>query len=69
MQPSYLTIDSCRDRVDRPFPCLDVHYRRELVRVYLKEVEPIFLSFMKEKRSKLMEDKTRWERYKSFHVC
>ncbi|CAN7046658.1 unnamed protein product [Brassica oleracea var. botrytis] len=50
-----------RDRVDRPFPCLDVHYRRELVRVYLKEVEPIFLSFMKEKRSKLMEDKTRWE--------
>ncbi|KAJ0235541.1 MATH/TRAF domain-containing protein [Hirschfeldia incana] len=49
-----------RDRVDRPFPCLDVHYRRELVRVYFKNVESTFLRFMKEKRSKLMEDNTRW---------
>ncbi|KAF8098003.1 hypothetical protein N665_0276s0004 [Sinapis alba] len=49
-----------RKSVDGPFPCLDGQYRKELLRVYLTNVEHIMLRFMKEKRSKLMEDKTRW---------
>ncbi|ESQ33523.1 hypothetical protein EUTSA_v10009691mg, partial [Eutrema salsugineum] len=38
-----------RERLDRPFPCLDGQYRRELVKVYKRN-----------KRSKLIDDKTRW---------
>ncbi|XP_010444723.1 PREDICTED: MATH domain-containing protein At5g43560-like [Camelina sativa] len=52
-----------RERVDRPFRCLDYGYKRELVRVYLPNVELIFRRFVQEKRSKLeklMEDKARW---------
>uniref|UniRef100_M4E3C8 MATH domain-containing protein n=1 Tax=Brassica campestris TaxID=3711 RepID=M4E3C8_BRACM len=49
-----------RKSVNGPFPCLDSQYRKELLRVYFKVVKQIFLRFMKEKRNKLMEDKTRW---------
>ncbi|CAH2046593.1 unnamed protein product [Thlaspi arvense] len=58
-----------RDRVDRPFPCLDGQYRKELGRVYFSSVKQIFLSFMEEKRSKfvkLIEDKTRWTSLRAF---
>jgi len=56
----------CREKSDRPFRCLDCHYRRELVRVYLTNVEQICRRFVEERRSKLgklLEDKARWSRY------
>ncbi|GMH40925.1 hypothetical protein BSKO_08829 [Bryopsis sp. KO-2023] len=42
-----------RDRVDRPFRCLDPQYRRELVRVYLTNVEGICRRFVEERRERL----------------
>lgn len=42
-----------RDRVSRPFRCLDPQYRRELVRVYLSNVEGICRRFLEEKRERL----------------
>ena len=59
----------CRERADRPFRCLDCHYRRELVRVYLTNVEQICRRFVEERRSKigkLIEDKARWSRFDIF---
>jgi len=56
----------CREKADRPFRCLDCQYRRELVRVYLTNVEQICRRFVEERRSKLgklIEDKARWSRY------
>ena len=55
-----------REKSDRPFRCLDCQYRRELVRVYLTNVEQICRRFVEERRSKLgklIEDKARWSRY------
>ncbi|KAG4919527.1 hypothetical protein JHK84_056835 [Glycine max] len=52
-----------REKSDRPFRCLDCQYRRELVRVYLTNVEQICRRFVEERRSKLgklIEDKARW---------
>ena len=49
----------CRDRPSTPFRCLDAQYRRELVRVYLTNVETICRKFVDEKReslAKLRED-------------
>ncbi|KAL5066966.1 hypothetical protein RYX36_017853 [Vicia faba] len=54
-----------REKADRPFRCLDCQYRRELVRVYLTNVEQICRRFVEERRSKLgklIEDKARWSR-------
>jgi len=51
--------------VNRPFRCLDGQYRKELLTVYLEKVEKMFMSFVEEKRSKLMkviDDKKRWKR-------
>ena len=56
----------CREKADRPFRCLDCQYRRELVRVYLTNVEQICRRFVEERRGKLgklIEDKNRWSRY------
>jgi hypothetical protein len=39
-----------RDRATAPFRCLDPQYRRELVRVYLTNVEGICRRFVEEKR-------------------
>ncbi|KAM3308887.1 hypothetical protein P3S67_010631 [Capsicum chacoense] len=36
------------ERAERPFQCLDCQYRRELVRVYLTNVEQIFRRFVEE---------------------
>eukprot|EP00775_Hariotina_reticulata_P007116 gene7116-7330_t len=41
------------DRPSRPFRCLDSQYRRELVRVYLTNVESICRRFCEEKRQRL----------------
>nr|CAB3464779.1 unnamed protein product [Digitaria exilis] len=52
-----------REKVDRPFRCLDRPYRRELLRVYMAQVEQIYRRFIDERRtklSKLIEDKMRW---------
>jgi len=41
------------DKPGRPFRCLDAQYRRELVRVYLTNVESICRRFCDEKRARL----------------
>lgn len=64
-------IGPCRERVDRPFRCLDCSYRRELIRVYLPNVDQNCRRFVEERRSKLgrlIEDKARWTRYFTFHL-
>ncbi|RYQ92056.1 hypothetical protein Ahy_B09g098166 isoform A [Arachis hypogaea] len=58
-----------REKSDRPFRCLDCQYRRELVRVYLTNVEQICRRFVEERRSKLgklIEDKARWSSFFAF---
>ncbi|KAL6194836.1 hypothetical protein ACLB2K_035911 [Fragaria x ananassa] len=58
-----------REKADRPFRCLDCQYRRELVRVYLTNVEQICRRFVEERRSKLgklIDDKARWSSFCSF---
>ncbi|EEC69609.1 hypothetical protein OsI_38981 [Oryza sativa Indica Group] len=58
-----------REKADRPFRCLDGQYRRELVRVYLSNVEQICRRFIDERRSKLsrlIEDKLRWSSFNAF---
>ncbi|XP_016491806.2 TNF receptor-associated factor homolog 1a isoform X1 [Nicotiana tabacum] len=58
-----------RERADRPFRCLDRQYRRELVRVYLTNVEQICRRFVEERRvklGKLIEDRARWSSFCAF---
>ncbi|XP_074281820.1 TNF receptor-associated factor homolog 1a-like [Silene latifolia] len=58
-----------REKADRPFRCLDCQYRRELVRVYLTNVEQICRRFVEERRGKLeklIEDKARWSSFRAF---
>ncbi|XP_024035879.1 TNF receptor-associated factor homolog 1b isoform X2 [Citrus clementina] len=58
-----------REKTDRPFRCLDCQYRRELVRVYLTNVEQICRRFVEERRGKLgrlIEDKARWSSFCAF---
>ncbi|XVF28667.1 hypothetical protein REPUB_Repub15cG0049900 [Reevesia pubescens] len=58
-----------RGKADRPFRCLDCQYRRELVRVYLTNVEQICRRFLDERRQKLgklIEDKARWSSFYGF---
>ncbi|XP_047946412.1 TNF receptor-associated factor homolog 1a-like isoform X1 [Salvia hispanica] len=58
-----------RERADRPFRCLDCLYRRELVRVYLTNVEQICRRFVEERRAKLgklLEDKATWSSFCAF---
>ena len=53
----------------RPFRCLESQYRRELVRVYLTNVEGICRRFLEEKReglAKMREDKMKWEGMRQF---
>ncbi|KAK8709686.1 hypothetical protein V6N13_060696 [Hibiscus sabdariffa] len=56
-------------RADQPFRCLDRQYRRELVRVYLTNVEQICRRFLDDRRSnlgKFMEDKAKWSSFCAF---
>ncbi|KAF9608922.1 hypothetical protein IFM89_012090, partial [Coptis chinensis] len=58
-----------REKSHRPFRCLDCQYRRELVRVYLTNVEQLCRRFVMERRDmlgKLIEDKVRWSSFRSF---
>ncbi|KAL2609820.1 hypothetical protein R1flu_028393 [Riccia fluitans] len=58
-----------RENPHRPFRCLDCQYRRELVRVYLTNVEGICRRFVEEKREKLgklIEDTPRWTSFRAF---
>ncbi|KAL1191307.1 TNF receptor-associated factor-like protein [Cardamine amara subsp. amara] len=58
-----------RESVDRPFCCLDSQYRKEDLKIYLKTVEHIFLTYMEEKIIKfarLVEDKNRWKSLRAF---
>ncbi|XP_020095243.1 MATH domain-containing protein At5g43560-like isoform X2 [Ananas comosus] len=58
-----------REKANRPFRCLDCQYRRELVRIYLSNVEQICRRFIEERRSKLtklIEDKVRWSSFRVF---
>ncbi|KAJ6719454.1 TNF RECEPTOR-ASSOCIATED FACTOR-like protein 1A [Salix purpurea] len=58
-----------REKADQPFRCLDCLYRRELVRVYLTNVEQICRRFVEERRGKLgklIEDKNRWSSFCAF---
>ncbi|XAR49016.1 hypothetical protein NMG60_11032033 [Bertholletia excelsa] len=58
-----------RQKAVRPFRCLDCQYRRELLRVYMTNVEQIYRRFVEERRSelrKLIEDKARWSSFCAF---
>ncbi|KQK05504.1 TNF receptor-associated factor homolog 1a isoform X2 [Brachypodium distachyon] len=58
-----------REKVDRPFRCLDRPYRRELLRVYTTNIEQIYRRFVEERRNKLtklIEDKMRWSSFRAF---
>jgi len=41
-----------REKIDCPFRCLDGQYRRELIRVYLSNVEQIYRCFIDEKEGR-----------------
>jgi len=58
-----------REKVDRPFRCLDRPYRRELIGIYMTNVEQIYRRFVEERRSKLsklIEDKMKWSSFRVF---
>ncbi|KAL5202795.1 hypothetical protein ABZP36_013747 [Zizania latifolia] len=58
-----------REKVDKPFRCLNRSYRRELLRVYTTNIEQIYRCFVEERRnklSKLIEDKMRWSSFCAF---
>jgi hypothetical protein len=58
-----------REKVDRPFRCLERPYRRELLRVYTTNIEQIYRRFIEERRNKLtklIEDKIRWSSFRAF---
>ncbi|XP_047072879.1 TNF receptor-associated factor homolog 1a-like [Lolium rigidum] len=61
-----------REKVDRPFRCLDRLYRRELLRVYMTNIEQIYRRSVEEHRSKLTkltEDKMRWSSFRAFWLA
>ncbi|KAJ4746179.1 MATH domain-containing protein [Rhynchospora pubera] len=58
-----------RERTNGPFWCLDLHYRRELVRVYLSNVEQVCRHFVEERKNKLSNlvlDKNKWPSFRAF---
>ncbi|XP_078436714.1 TNF receptor-associated factor homolog 1a-like isoform X2 [Wolffia australiana] len=61
-----------REKAHQPFRCLDCQYRRELVRVYLSNVEKLCRRYVEEKRSKfikIIEDKLRWSSLHAFWLA
>eukprot|EP00798_Chlamydomonas_sp_ICE-L_P015975 gene15975-22105_t len=54
------------DKPSRPFRCLDPQYRRELVRVYLTNVEGVCRRFCEDKRLRLMWAKEESTKFKDF---
>ncbi|PKA62802.1 MATH domain-containing protein [Apostasia shenzhenica] len=60
-----------REKANRPFRCLDRQYRRELVRVYLSNVEQICLRYIEDRKKKLytlFEDNMRWSSFRAFWI-
>eukprot|EP00873_Tetraselmis_striata_P038610 jgi/Tetstr1/458874/TSEL_004382.t1 len=55
-----------KDRVARPFRCLDPQYRRELVRVYLTNVEGICRRFVEDRRERLAMVRENPENFRQF---
>ncbi|KAL1111340.1 hypothetical protein V6Z11_D02G052500 [Gossypium hirsutum] len=58
-----------KEKADHPFRCLDCQYRRELVRVYLTNVEQICRRFLDDRRQmlgRLIGDKARWLSFRAF---
>ena len=55
-----------RDRISRPFRCLDPQYRRELVRVYLTNVEGICRRFVEEHRERLARLRDDMDSFRDF---
>ncbi|KAG8086058.1 hypothetical protein GUJ93_ZPchr0010g10639 [Zizania palustris] len=58
-----------REKVDKPFRCLNRPYRRELLCVYTSNIEQIYRRFVEERRTKLIkliEDKMRWSSFCAF---
>lgn len=58
----------CRDRPSLPFRCLDPQYRRELVRVYLTNVEGICRRFVDEKRESLLRIRETAASFKAYWI-
>ncbi|KAK3165604.1 hypothetical protein QOZ80_1AG0035330 [Eleusine coracana subsp. coracana] len=61
-----------REKADRPFRCLDRPYRRELLRVYMTNIEQIYRRVVEDRRSKLIkliEDKLRWSSFRAFWLA
>ncbi|KQK10017.1 TNF receptor-associated factor homolog 1b isoform X2 [Brachypodium distachyon] len=61
-----------REKVDRPFRCLNRPYRRELLRVYMTNIEQIYRRFVEERRNKLtklIEDKMGWSSFRAFWLA
>ena len=56
----------CRDRMHAPFRCLDAQYRRELVRVYLTNVETLCRKFVDEKREALAKMRDDSSNFRAF---
>merc|ERR1719420_535546 len=63
--PSTL-VQVIRDRISRPFRCLDPQYRRELVRVYLTNVEGICRRFVEEHRERLARLRDDMDSFRGF---
>ncbi|XP_078180840.1 uncharacterized protein LOC144574689 isoform X2 [Carex rostrata] len=58
-----------REKTNSPFRCLDLQYRRELVRVYLSNVEQVCRHFVEERKNKLSNlvlDKNKWSSFRAF---
>merc|ERR1719359_2796751 len=55
-----------QDRISRPFRCLDPQYRRELVRVYLTNVEGICRRFVEEHRERLARLRDDMDSFRGF---
>lgn len=55
-----------RDKPSKPFWCLDALYRRELVRVYLTNVEGICRRFVEEKRAHIVWTKHEGSKFRLF---
>lgn len=55
-----------RDKPNKPFRCLDPQYRRELVRVYLSNVEGVCRRFCEDKRARLVWVKDETAKFKEF---
>ncbi|CAL4954275.1 unnamed protein product [Urochloa decumbens] len=58
-----------REKADRPFRCLDRPYRRELLSVYMTNIEQFYRRFVEERRRKLIrliDDDIKWPSFRAF---